>query len=119
MRRLLIVLAPLFPACGAAEDATPSTGVPDQLAIDWTEEGGTSRLVEHSQVLVDRAERLVREKGSGFDQFRGAWMRQEQAKRALSTGKRALAAKFALQAWTKAAQSCRANGVELRAPHST
>lgn len=116
MRRMWVVFATLFPACGAAEDgfeANTSTGVSEQPAVDWTEEGGTTQVLEDSQVLVDRAEQLAREKGNGFDQFRGAWMRQELAKRAQAKGRRALAAKFALQAWMHAAKSCRANGEEL------
>ena len=61
--------------------------------------------------LVARAESAVRDRGNAREQYRGAWMRQDAARRALEQNKPALAAKFSLQARRHAVKVLNRNGV--------
>jgi len=64
-----------------------------------------------TEELVTRAETAVRDRGNARQHYRGAFMRQDAARRALEQGKPAMAAKLSLQSRRHAVKVLQANGV--------
>ncbi|MHC4162356.1 MAG: hypothetical protein ACYSUM_09530 [Planctomycetota bacterium] len=100
-----------FGAIALAACASAST----QEASSPPAKDDVARAISRTDVVLAAAREAVETHGHGQEKYRGAWMRQDAAKRALKQQETALAAKFTLQARRHALKTLQDNDVEIDA----